>query len=383
MKVILLLFLIALTVFSQVESPCRSMDVKDELTDIDGRGRIGAKRDRKIFSNLLFFYGQLRQTAEGSIEMLRSVTDFALRSFDVLVRVENIASTAVRIRDNVQKFPEVVSGARNPFQLMDGLATWAYKDVVGSTDMMWIQTAGMFRDLAEMNDSRQNIAVSAVNMGAVWDIEREFIVDENGDTTVLFKQTGERITLKQYQERRQHSESAESSRTHIDNLMNTPDGDRGTFSQRMRYQSRMAMQAVNMTDPRLIARWEFNPRAKRRGLTAEVSSSAIANANVRKQQNATNFWSLFYAMKNASDGIGDQTSITASTRAEVLGAENALFSGFGEHEALNDYIRVMSAMVLSRAGNLTTQIYEGAQTVHSANRLALMARARYADFINR
>jgi len=386
--VVLLVLSLFFTGFAKMPKPDKTMTWQEELTDIEkdpskpSAGVIGPKRDKKIFANMLFFYGQLRQTAEGALKMLGSVSDFALRSFEVLVRMENIASTAIKIRDSVKDIPDVFRESKNPFQLIDRLSSHAYNNIiVGGTDMMWIQTAGFMDDLAAVNDARQNIVVSAVNIGRTWDLRQDttYTVNETGDTvfySVYYTQDGNKITQEEYQARR--LELRRAAETDFDN--------KGTglsmagFSQTMRYQSRMAMQAINMTDPRLIAKYEFNPRAKRQGLTAEVTSSAIANANVRREQNENNFWELFYAINMASDGVGDETSITASTKAEVLGAENALFSTYGEHEGLNDFIKVMSAMALTRAGRLTTDVYSAAEVVQNTNRLSSLARGRAEEW---
>jgi hypothetical protein len=371
----MLLFSLA---FSQLDAPSTEMSVEDEILDVDEKGRFGAKTDKKILSNMLFVYGQIRQTAEGGLKLLQSVSDFALKSFDVLIRVENITKTAIKIKEDFKEYKNVFKSTKNPFKLIDNVVSHTYNNmIVNGTDMMWLESAGMMEDLAELNDARQNIAVATKNIASVWDIGRDTSItieaktDAEGNVTydttksIWLKQEGEYQTVQDYQ--------ADSSRSKASKAMTK-------LSVNLRSQSIMATQAVNMTDPRMIAKYEFNPNMKRKGATAEVMSSALANTKVRKQQHETNYLQLRYAMSMASDGAGDETSITATGAAEVLGAENALLSTYIEHENLNDFIKVMGAMSLNNMEELTKDVHGKVNLVTSANRLAIIAKEKHYEY---
>jgi hypothetical protein len=375
--------------FSQAPEPSKNMDWKQELTDVDVKGRVGAKRDRKIFANMLFFYGQLRQTAEGSLEMLRSISDFALKSFNVLVRVENVVKTAQALKESFKEYDNILKNAKNPFDLFDKTVTHTYTNVImKGTDVMWLETAGMFNDFAALNDARQKIAVSTVNIGKTWDLERDTVwtVSEEGDSTysVYFEQEGKKETLEEYQKRKleeYNNKKLNEKLDEIDVAYDSAEVAKASVSQKMtnlsvnlRYQSKMAAQAVNMTDPRLIKKYEFNPQAKRKGATAEVMSSSMGNVSSRRQQHENNFAELQYAITMASSSVADgENSLTTSAKAEVLGAENSLLSTYIEHETLNDFIKVMSALTFSKMESLTGKVYQKAHTVVSADKLAILA----------
>jgi len=384
MRVILLLLILFGLAFAQMPAADKSMSWQDELTDVDpSTGVIGAKKDKKIMANMLFFYGQLRQTAEGSLEMLKSISDFALKTFNVLVRVENMVKTAQDIKEAFKKYEEVLDNWRdgkkhNPFKLFDNMIEHTYKEVIGKgTDMMWIQTAGMFDDLKALNESRQQIALSTINIGKTWDLERDTAwTVTDGDTvsfSVYVKQEGEKETLKEYQKRKM---TEYEERLAQDSTTKKTMSEKMTFlSQNLQYQSKMAAQAVNMTDPRLIEKYEFNPNAKLKGARAEVISSSIANVSSRRQQHENNFQELQYAIQMASNSIsGGEGSITATVKAEVLGVENTLLSSYIEHEAVNDYVKVMGAMALGNLGNMSNYVHHKSRAIVSADMWANLAK---------
>jgi hypothetical protein len=360
-SVIFLLLFAFLQTFAQMDAPSTKLGAFDAATDIDEKGRLGAKTDKKIFSNALFLYGQVRQTAESTVKVLKGVADFALGAFGLLVRVENVVNTAIRIKGYWGEYGEIWKEKGNFFQKLDKTVNNTYENIIcKGTDMMWLEASGAMDDLAEMDKNRQRIASASRDIGALWNLEN----DTTTKLIVVYKwedgeDAGSKILVDSTYETNKEIYLAQAQRdTALERKKNSPTN----FQNTMRRQSYMATQAVNMTDKRLIDKYKFDPRAKRLAAKSETMSDAIANVNVRKQQHEDNFWELRYAMGMVSEGSGDTSSITAQAQGEVLAAENDLKTTFGEHESLNDLIKVMGAMTLSNVGSLSeTVIFKSTQ----------------------
>jgi hypothetical protein len=376
-------------IFAQMDAPSKGLGVGDAITDVDEKGRLGAKTDKKIFSNALFVYGQIRQTAEGTINVLKGVADFALMAFGLLVRVENVVNTAVEIKKYWGEYGEIWRGKGNFFEKLDNSVTNTYENIIcRGSDVMWLETSGAMNDLAEMDKQRQRIARESRNIGALWNIEKDTVQKKdsvavsdfkrNADGTFFFDSEGYPVMDTSY-------DSYEIKEIYLARKPGNPSYDslknaQTRFQKNMREQSYMASQAVNMTDKRLIDKYKFDPRAKRAAAKSETMSDAIANVNVRKQQHEDNYWELRYAMGMVSEGSGDTSSITAQAQGEVLAAENDLKTTFSEHESLNDLIKVMGAMTLSNVGYLSSGIVFKSTQIQTANEWADICRKKAKEF---
>lgn len=366
-----LLYFICSQNFAQMDAPSKELDAVDAITDIDEKGRLGAKTDKKIFSNTLFIYGQVRQTAEGTIKILKNVADFALTAFDLLIRVENVVNTAIRIKGYWGEYGEIWRGKGNFFQKLDNTVSNTYENIISKgTDMMWLEVSSTIDDLADMDKQRQMIAHESRNIGTLWNIEKDTVTKKdsiavydfkkNDNGGLIYDSVGNPVMDTSYS-------SYEIKEIYL--LANKKDTikEPTKFQKNMRYQSHMATQAVNMTDKRLIDKYKFDPRAKRAAAKSETMSGAIANVNVRKQQHEDNFWELRYAIGMVSEGSGDSSAITAQAQGEVLAAENDLKTTFSEHESLNDLIKVMGAMALGNVGSLSETIFSKSAQIQAAN----------------
>jgi len=372
-SVIFLLLFAFLQTFAQMDAPSTKLGAFDAATDIDEKGRLGAKTDKKIFSNALFLYGQVRQTAESTVKVLKGVADFALGAFGLLVRVENVVNTAIRIKGYWGEYGEIWKEKGNIFQKLEKTVNNTYENIIcKGTDMMWLEASGAMDDLAEMDKNRQRIASASRDIGALWNLEN----DTTTKLIVVYKwedgeDAGSKILVDSTYETNKEIYLAQAQRdTALERKKNSPTN----FQNTMRRQSYMATQAVNMTDKRLIDKYKFDPRAKRLAAKSETMSDAIANVNVRKQQHEDNFWELRYAMGMVSEGSGDTSSITAQAQGEVLAAENDLKTTFGEHESLNDLIKVMGAMTLSNVGSLSETVIFKSTQIQTTNDWADICR---------
>jgi len=378
--ILLIFFLYIRGGFSQMDAPSTDMSFGDVITDVDEHGRLGAKTDKKVFSNTLFLYGQVRQTAEGTIKIMKNVADFALKAFDLLVRVENVVNTAIEIKRYVKEYKEIWQNTRggNFWKTMRNVAKNTEKMVENTyinvinrgTDMMWLEASGAMNDLAQMDRQRQMIAQESRNVGALWNIEKDTVSKKDSIPVYNYTLKGDSLicdtTYEPYEIKAIYLTQAARDSVR-EAQKNAPTG----FQKTLREQSYMAAQAVNMTDKRLIEKYKFDPRAKRAGAKSEVMSGAIASANVRKQQHADKYWELRYAIGMVSEGAGEESAITAQAQGEVLAAENDLKTTYSEHESLNDLIKVMGAMTLSNVGSLSETIFSKSAEVQNTGAWAV------------
>ena len=325
LKILFIIFMSACFLSADMTPPTKEMDAVD-IADPKQR-----KRDMKVFQNMLFVYGQVRQTAEGAVEVLNTVSDFALKSFSTFKQVQKLVGKGRQIYSAMKKLD--MDDFKNPKNWKEALEklddvsnTWSDFYSHGSS-VLGYQTDKSINILSGLENSRNVISAAVNNV----DLKIEGIV-------LPEDKIGKENKIKQILSQETQSISSE-----------------------LYWFKRGVLQGVEVVDPYITEKHSYHPKVKKNIAITSVAEDGIAGAAVRKEYAQNQLALSRYSMSNAAGGLGgepnEESAITAQASAEALSSQNSLVLSLGEHESINALTKVMSAMALSKADNYFMKDY--------------------------
>lgn len=299
------------------------------------------KRDRKIMRNILFVYGQIRQTAEGTLEILDCVSDFALKSFTVLKKVQQVVETSQKVWNTIESYKDIkYENLLNPFKAfstIDQIVGKTHKELYeGGTDLLLYQSGKMAGMLADVEISRRNIVLASA---ATFETARSIGLAGNDEAKADWH-----LEKKEWERKQKANLSAQTQ----------------DISQKL-YLFKYAMnQAIELNNPELFEKYGYHPKVRMKQAVSSVAKNENASASIRKEVAKNQLIMAKYAIAQAGGDLGNddsETAISAQAVAEVLSSQNLLFSSLGENESINSLTKVLSAMALSRVENYAMNDY--------------------------